>query len=167
MVFGTCMSSALRCLLDPQRCLVSLKAGKIRQKGNAMLFYVREIVSIVIDDLTPVEVFTSFFDASDFIEEHPELNLYIEAVDEFAPVITAEDINKYASDPNRPTGGIDPRNGFSESELPYVLMFLGWVAEYKSLTVDGPASAQYYDEHFGYEKMLYAYHDAAEAIMNL
>lgn len=46
------------------------------------VYEVREIAEIVIDaDVAPVATFDSFFDACDYIDEHPEMSLYIEAVD--------------------------------------------------------------------------------------
>lgn len=45
------------------------------------LYVVREVVSLVIDDDTPIATFNSFWEANDFIEEHPEMNLFIEMRD--------------------------------------------------------------------------------------
>lgn len=86
----------------------------------------------------------------------------------FVPVITEADIDAYLM-ADHPTDEGDPRDGFDDSprSIARVLYFLGWVAEHKSLTVDGPVDARYYNEHFGYETMLYAYHDMAEAIAAL
>lgn len=42
------------------------------------LWLVKEAVGIVIGDETPVAVFDSFWDASDYVGEHPEQSLYIE-----------------------------------------------------------------------------------------
>lgn len=87
----------------------------------------------------------------------------------FVPVITEADIDAYLMTDDHPTNEGDPRDGFDDSPwgMAKVLYFLGWVAEYKSLAVDGPVDARYYDEHFGYETMLYAYHDMADAIATL
>lgn len=96
------------------------------------------------------------------VEKYPVVN-------GFTPVITEADIDAYLKS-GGPTNEGDPRKGFTADpqSMARVLRFLGWVAEYKSLTVDGPAvNARYYSEHFGYEQMLYAYHDTAEAIAAL
>ena len=126
-----------------------------------MFYYVRELVSTITDDPEPVAVFTSFFDASDYVGEHPEMNLFIEMVDEFLPVITKEDIDAYMACDSKPTSEGNPLDGFDEWDLPRVLMFLGWVAEFKAL------EAQSNPDHFGYERMLYSYSETAEAIANL
>lgn len=80
----------------------------------------------------------------------------------FVPVITEADIDAYLMAPGHPTNEGDPRDGFDELDLPYVLMFLGWVAQFKAEN-----TPQSDPGHFGYETMLYAYHDAADAIMSL
>lgn len=80
----------------------------------------------------------------------------------FVPVITEADIDAYLACDSKPTSYGDPRDGFTESDLPYVLTFLGWVAQFKAM--DAPQSDP---GHFGYETMLYAYHNAAEAIAEL
>lgn len=77
----------------------------------------------------------------------------------FVPVITEADIDAYLACDSKPTSYGDPRNGFTEFDLPYVLTFLGWVAQFKAM--NAPQSDP---GHFGYETMLYAYHDVAEAI---
>lgn len=81
-------------------------------------------------------------------------------VNEFIPVITEADIDAYLK-ADGPTNEGDPRDGFDDNHwsIAKVLYFLGWVAEYKSFTA-GP-------ESFGYETVLYAYHDTAEAIASL
>lgn len=97
------------------------------------------------------------------VERHPIVT------NGFVPVITEADIDAYLMAEGHPTNEGDPRDGFDDSprSIARVLYFLGWVAEHKSLTVDGPVDARYYNESFGYETMLYAYHDAAEAIAAL
>lgn len=114
--------------------------------------------SIVIDMYAPVACFDSFWDASDYVGDHPEQSLYIEAGEPFVPVITEADIDAYLMADGHPTDEGDPRDGFAEFDLPYVLTFLGWVAQFKSM------NAQSNTERFGYETLLYSYHDAAAAI---
>lgn len=114
--------------------------------------------SIVIDMYAPVACFDSFWDASDYVGDHPEQSLYIQGGEPFVPVITEADIDEYLACDSKPTDHGDPRNEFTEFDLPYVLTFLGWVAEFKSM------NAQSNTEHFGYETLLYSYHDAAAAI---
>jgi hypothetical protein len=116
--------------------------------------------SIVIDMYAPVACFDSFWDASDYVGDHPEQSLYIEAGEPFVPVITEADIDAYLMADGHPTDEGDPRDGFDDSprSMAKVLYFLGWVAEFKSM------NAQSNHEHFGYETLLYAYHDAAKAI---
>lgn len=93
------------------------------------------------------------------VERHPVTN-------GFVPIVTEADIDAYLMADGHPTDEGDPRDGFDGSpwSIAKVLYFLGWVAEYKSFDVDGPID---YNEHFGYEEMLYAYHDVAEAIAAL
>lgn len=81
--------------------------------------------------------------------------------DEFIPVITREDIDAYLACDSKPTSEGNPLDGFDEWDLPRVLMFLGWVAEFKAL------EAQSNPDRFGYERMLYSYSETAEAIANL
>lgn len=121
------------------------------------------------DMCVPVACFGSFWDASDYIGDHPEQRLHIMAGEPFVPVITEADIDAYLACDDKPTSYGDPRDGFDDSprSMAQVLYFLGWVAQYKSLDVGGPIDARYYDEHFGYETMLYAYHDVADAIAAL
>lgn len=78
---------------------------------------------------------------------------------EFVPVITEADIDAYLACDSKPTSYGDPRDGFTEFDLPYVLTFLGWVAQFKAM--NAPQSDP---GHFGYETLLYAYHDVADAI---
>lgn len=113
--------------------------------------------SIVTDIHVPVACFDSFWDASDYIGGHSEEHLYI-GDEPFVPVITEADIDAYLACDSKPTSYVDPRNGFTEFDLPYVLAFLGWVAQFKAM------DTQSNSEHFAYETLLYAYHDAAEAI---
>lgn len=82
----------------------------------------------------------------------------------FVPVITEADIDAYLMADGHPTNEGDPRDGFDDSpwSIAEVLYFLGWVAQFKAM--DAPQSNP---GHFGYETMLYAYHDAAEAIAAL
>lgn len=110
----------------------------------------------------PVACFDSFWDASDYVGDHPEQSLYIRDGEPFVPVITEADIDAYLACDSKPTSRHDPRDGFDELDLPYVLMFLGWVAQFKAEN-----TPQSDPGHFGYETMLYAYHDIADAITEL
>ena len=114
--------------------------------------------SIVTDMYVPVACFDSFWDASDYIGEHPEEHLYI-GNEPFVPVITEADIDEYLACDSKPTSYGDPRDGFDEFDLPYVLMFLGWVAQFKAMN-----TPQSDPGHFGYETMLYQYHKVAESL---
>ena len=79
--------------------------------------------------------------------------------DEFVPIITQADIDAYLACDSKPTSEGNPLDGFDEWDLPRVLTFLGWVAEFKALGL--PQSDP---GHFGYERMLYEYHDVASNI---
>ena len=106
-------------------------------------------------------MFDSFFDASDFIEEHPEMDLFIEQVDEFVPVLTDEDFDAYRARKDAP-GGVDPRYpGWDMYDLPNVLMFLSWTAQLKSM------NAQSNQDSFRYEKLALEYAKVVEAICGL
>jgi hypothetical protein len=82
----------------------------------------------------------------------------------FVPVITEADIDAYLVADGHPTDEGDPRDGFDDTpwSMAKVLYFLGWVAQFKAM--DAPQSDP---GHFGYETMLYAYHDAADVIAAL
>lgn len=82
----------------------------------------------------------------------------------FVPVITEADIDAYLMTDGHPTDEGDPRDEFDDSpwSMAKVLYFLGWVAQFKAMN-----ASQSDPGHFGYETMLYAYHDAADAIAAL
>lgn len=82
----------------------------------------------------------------------------------FVPVITEADIDAYLACDSKPTSYGDPRDSFDDNPrgIAKVLYFLGWVAQFKAM--NAPKSDP---GHFGYETMLYAYHDIADAITEL
>lgn len=82
----------------------------------------------------------------------------------FVPVITEADIDAYLMADGHPTDEGDPRDDFDDSpwSMAKVLYFLGWVAQFKAMSASPSDHG-----HFGYETMLYAYHDAADAIVSL
>ena len=45
---------------------------------SAKKWVVKELVGVVIGDDTPIATFDNVWDASDYVDEHPEQNLYIE-----------------------------------------------------------------------------------------
>lgn len=91
------------------------------------------------------------------VEKYPIIN-------GFVPVITEADINAYLMADGHPTNEGDPRYDLDDSpwNIAKMLYFLGWVAQFKAMT-----TPQSEPGHFGYETMLYAYHDIAEAIAAL
>ena len=125
-----------------------------------MLYLVKDLSQYVTDDPGAIAAFESFFDASDFVGEHPDEHLVIEMWDEFVPVITDADIDEYFNDPECP-GGVDPRSSWDELDLPYVLQTLGYVGEMKSLNLHQPDPGQ-----VGYEIMLYQYSETARVILS-
>jgi hypothetical protein len=123
------------------------------------MWCVYDSCSIVTDVYIPVACFDSFWDASDYVGDHADEHLFLQEGEPFVPVITKADIDAYMACDAKPTSYGNPLDGFSEYQLPKVLMFLGWVAEFKAM--QAPQSDP---GHFGYEHMLYQYHQVAEAI---
>lgn len=76
-------------------------------------------------------------------------------VDTFVPILTAADLDAARS----MNLGKDPRESWTKQDLAAVLLFLAYAAELKAMHLP-----QVDPGHWGYETMLYAYYDIAEAI---
>ena len=78
-------------------------------------------------------------------------------VDTFVPVLTAADLDAARSSLNL---GKDPREPWTERDLPAVLVFLAYAAELKAMSLP-----QRNPGHWGYETMLYEYAVVAASII--
>ena len=117
---------------------------------RSVVYIVKETMQAVIDDDSYGVRFSSFFEADDFCRvcEKEGLHVYIEMVDACGPILTNEDLNRYAE---LPYIGVDPRQGFETFEIPRVLAFLGYCAEAKAMVASSIKEAKMY------EQLAYAY----------